>query len=72
MRRLAPFVIVAASLILVPATKYKNCDALRKKYPNGVAISTDKVGASGATVNKSVYNANRNLDRDKDGIACER
>jgi hypothetical protein len=52
-------------------TKYKNCDALRKKYPYGVAANAASVGTTRATVNAKVYGANRNLDRDKDGVACE-
>ena len=52
-------------------TKYKNCDALRKKYPYGVAASAASVGTTKATVNAKVYSANRGLDRDKDGVACE-
>ena len=61
-----------AALFLSPIlTKYKNCDALRKKYPYGVAASAASVGTTKATVNAKVYSANRNLDRDKDGVACE-
>jgi len=63
---------VFALLLVSPvATKYKNCDALRAKFPRGVALSAAKVGTTGATVNKKVYAANRGLDRDKDGVACE-
>jgi hypothetical protein len=63
------------------AKTYANCTALHKKYPGGVA----KQGVTGNKVNgklrpfgttpkfsTSLYNANRSLDRDKDGIACER
>ena len=62
------------------ATKYKNCAALNKKYKHGVARkgAKDKVRGSTKpvttfTVNTKVYNANKKkLDRDKDGIACEK
>jgi hypothetical protein len=60
---------------------YKNCTALNKKYPHGVG----KVGArdktSGTpvtnfrrsnTVFRTAMSHNKGLDRDKDGIACEK
>ena len=63
---------VFAVLLIAPvSTKYKNCDALRRKYPSGVAKNAASVGTTGAKVNAKVYNANRGLDRDKDGVACE-
>lgn len=54
--------------------KFKTCDELRKKFEYGVASSK---GAAAGTdmqtpvVNRSVYIANRKLDRDLDGVACE-
>jgi hypothetical protein len=63
--------LLAALLFAPVSTKYKNCDALRARYPYGVAKSKASVGGTGATVNAKVYNANRGLDRDKDGVACE-
>ena len=60
---------------------YKNCTALNKKYPHGLG----KVGARDKTsdvpvtnfkLSTKLYNLamshNRGLDRDKDGIACEK
>ena len=60
---------------------YRNCTALNKKYPHGLG----KVGARDRTSGKPVTNFrrsnrlyalamsyNRGLDRDRDGIACER
>jgi hypothetical protein len=60
---------------------YKNCTNLNKKYPHGLG----KVGARDHTSGTPVTNfkrstklyklamsANRGLDRDKDGIACEK
>jgi len=65
------------------AKKYGNCKALNKVFPHGVAksasvkdrnkkkqIVADPV--SNFKVNASVYAANKGLDRDKDGIACEK
>ena len=61
------------------ATRYKNCTALNKNYKHGVAKkgARDKVKGStkpvtNFTVNTAVYNANTKLDRDKDGVACEK
>lgn len=65
----------------VPA-KYANCTNLQKSYPHGVgkANATDKV-SSGHPVttwkrDTAEYNRamghNRGLDRDRDGIACEK
>lgn len=59
--------------------KYKNCTALTKVYKHGVgkAGAKDKV-ASGKTPvttftrSTKVYALNTHLDRDKDGIACEK
>ena len=63
--------------------KYKNCTALNKKYPHGVKKSAatkdryvsggkTRVRASKARVDAKLYQANVKLDRDKDGIACEK
>jgi hypothetical protein len=62
-------------------TLYKNCTNLNKKYPHGLG----KVGARDHTSGTPVTNFkrstklyrlamsyNRGLDRDKDGIACEK
>jgi hypothetical protein len=54
------------------AKKYSNCKALNKAHPNGVAKSKKAAGLSNARVSSSLYNANKKLDRDKDGIVCER
>ncbi len=76
-------IVVAISFLAVPTaslgapTAYKNCAALNQAFPNGVAqtakfknlgkgpIATPKVDAK-------VYLANKKLDVDKDGIACEK
>ncbi|KYH45009.1 excalibur calcium-binding domain-containing protein [Branchiibius sp. NY16-3462-2] len=62
-----------------PPPVYKNCTALNKAYAHGVAKAGAKDKVSGKakpvknfTVNTAVYNANKKLDRDKDGIACEK
>ena len=61
--------------------KYSNCAKLNKVYPHGVAKAKgvkDKVARTTKpvttfVVNLKVYNLNyKNLDRDKDGIVCEK
>lgn len=67
------------------AKKYKNCTALNKAYRGGVArdskavntktVRGKKVKAASKyrpKVSKALYTANKGLDRDKDGIACEK
>jgi hypothetical protein len=60
---------------------YKTCTAMHKAYRNGVAragVKYNKVsGVNRAFKYKpyystALYNANSKLDRDKDGVACER
>ena len=60
---------------------YKNCTAFNKKYPHGVGKLKAKDKTSGDPVttfkrSTKIYNLaasyNKGLDRDKDGIACEK
>jgi hypothetical protein len=58
---------------------YKNCAQLNAYYKHGVGKKGAHDKVSGRTkpvttfaVNNTVYTANRALDRDKDGIACEK
>jgi LysM repeat protein len=57
--------------------KYKNCAALQRVYAGGVALSSRSVNKGGKikrkpTVNARVYTLNKSLDRDGDGMVCER
>jgi excalibur calcium-binding domain-containing protein len=76
-----------AALSSAPAdaagSTYKNCTTLQKKYPHGVGKSgaKDKVSGSSKPVTnfkkstkiyKAAMKKNKGLDRDKDGIACEK
>jgi Excalibur calcium-binding domain./Domain of unknown function (DUF1994). len=60
-----------------PAAKvYSNCAAMHADYPHGVgrpgaADHTSGKPVTTFTVNAALYDANRKLDRDGDGIACE-
>lgn len=56
--------------------KFKNCDAVHKKYPHGIAkVGYKNKGGSvkgKPFVNNKLYAAQpKTLDRDKDGVACE-
>ena len=64
----------------VPA-KWKNCTVVNKTYKHGVGKVKAKDKTTGKPVttfrkSDSLYNqaikANKGLDRDKDGIACEK
>jgi hypothetical protein len=73
-------IAVVASPADAAARKFVNCTALHKVYKHGVARKGAKDKVSGHTkpvtnfaVNTAVYNANKKkLDRDKDGVACEK
>jgi len=59
--------------------KYVNCAALQHDLPHGVARigGTDKVkgktkAVASFAVDTAAYNANKRLDADKDGVACEK
>jgi hypothetical protein len=79
---LSPIVAAPAAEAAVPA-KYKNCTALHKHYKHGVGRkgAQDKVKGNSRPVTtfkrstkiyKAAIRANKRLDRDKDGIACEK
>lgn len=72
--------VVTAGPADAAVKKYANCTALNKTYKHGVGRKGAKDKVSGHTkpvtnftVNTAVYNANKaKLDRDKDGVACEK
>ena len=79
----APAKTVPAKTVKV--TKFRNCTAMHKKYAGGVAknskvhntktVAGHKVRAKSShkpKVSAALYSANKGLDRDKDGIACEK
>ena len=85
-RRALAAVLVSATLTLgfsVPADAaartYGDCTSLRRAYANGVAQSWSTalhpspwwIGIRFPAISSAVYTANRRLDRDRDGIACE-
>jgi hypothetical protein len=58
------------------AKVFKNCTELNKVHPGGVAmpgaVNVGGVTKLTPTYDKSLYQANKKSDRDKDGIACEK
>ena len=70
------------SVSLIPRL-YKNCTNFNKRYPHGVGrrLARDKVSPGAEPVTnfrrstllyRKAMSYNRGLDRDKDGIACEK
>jgi hypothetical protein len=59
------------------AIRYSNCTALHKRYPHGVGKWGARDHTSGTPVttfkrSNILYRQNSGLDRDKDGVACEK
>lgn len=82
---LAPVAAASAVTPTAAVKSYADCPAMQKDFPGGVArnatvfntrtVNGKKVRQSvkyRAKVNAAVYKRNAGLDRDKDGIACER
>jgi hypothetical protein len=87
MRAFATVLIVTVFLSVASAAGakippvYKNCTALNKKYRHGVGRANAHDKTSGTPVTTFVrsnrlyrlaMSYNKGLDRDKDGIACEK
>lgn len=75
---LAFWMFLASVPILAQASAktFRNCTALNKVYPGGVALP-GAINVGGKTkfspkYDKNLYLANQKSDRDKDGIACEK
>jgi len=82
----ASVVVGGASTAQAAPTVYKNCAAVQKVYSGGIAkksVTKNTVKAKSGkveyralkgTVKKddALYNANKKMDADKDGIACEK
>ena len=63
--------ITSASAKQIPPKAYSSCAALRKDYPNGVAVDWYSRGTSKAAVKNEVYNLNyRKLDKNATGLMC--
>jgi hypothetical protein len=75
---LALGLVLPASASSSASIRYPNCKALNKRYPHGVgrwgARDHTRSGDPVTNFRRSnlLYRQNRGLDRDKDGIACEK
>ena len=74
----APF--AGAANARIPA-RWKNCTVVNKRYPHGIGRVGARDKTSGDPVTtfrrsnllyRTAMSYNRGLDRDKDGIACEK
>jgi hypothetical protein len=57
------------------AKAFSNCSSLRSsslELSSGIALNTSSAGITNAVVNVALYNENRRLDTDNDGVVCER
>jgi len=57
--------------------KYSTCVAMNREYPGGIAKSSSTKNRGSSTknapvVNAKIYDLNKSLDTDKDGLVCER
>ena len=75
-----PLVVTASPADAVTA-RWKNCTVVNQRLHHGVGLRTAHDKTSGVPVTnfrhdsvmyRQAMNANRGLDRDKDGIACEK
>ena len=71
--------VSVAKVSAAKAVGYKNCSALNAKYPHGVGKPGAHDHVSGSSkpvttfkVSAALFAANSSLDRDKDGVACEK
>jgi len=57
-----------------PPEVFENCDALKNIYPDGIAknqAAKDRKKYSNPIVNEAIYNVNRKLDGNDDGVMCD-
>ena len=85
-RRVLSCLLVAAAASVVVAgpagaatvpQHFANCTQLNARYHHGVGLPGARDHTTGRpvttfSVNKALYTANKGLDRDRDGIACEK
>jgi hypothetical protein len=77
----APVSGALADAVAIPKL-YKNCTNLNKRYPHGIGKNNAHDRTSGTKpvrnfkrstkLYKRAMSYNRGLDRDKDGVACEK
>jgi hypothetical protein len=69
--------LVFSGALPADAAKFKNCTAVNKVYKGGVSKAAGVVNKGGKTkhapqVDAKLYKTIQSMDRDKDGIACEK
>jgi hypothetical protein len=69
--------LIANGTLPAEAAKFKNCTAVNKVHKGGVAKAIGVLNKGGKTkfepiVNAKLYKTIKSMDRDKDGIACEK
>ena len=69
--------ILSSTSANAAAKVFKNCTELNKVYPGGVSKSASATNKGGKTkkaptVDAKLYKTIVKMDRDKDGIACEK
>lgn len=75
MKKIFPIVLSFGLLTSVSFSTVSNVDAAAKSYKNCTELNKDYKGGKTKYkpyVSKSLYDANKKLDRDKDYIACEK
>ena len=74
-----PLAVVAPAEAIPP--QWQNCTVVNQRFPHGLGKAGARDKTSGTPVTNfrrdtklynTAMNANRGLDRDKDGIACEK
>lgn len=71
-------VLSAPTASAEPDTRFGTCREMRKVDPNGVARTetavarAERAGFRSPLLCPIAYRANRHLDTDRDGVACER
>ena len=77
----APALVIAVPAEAAVPAQWQNCTVVNKRLPHGVGRANARDKTSGTPVTNfrrdtALYNtaarANGGLDRDKDGIACEK
>lgn len=73
--------VPASAMAVAPSKTFRSCDDLHKRYPYGVAKNARAANravregysrpSTSKAAKKTYWQNNGNLDRDRDGVACE-
>lgn len=70
--------LLATTTLGLTSCEFKNCAEMNKSYPHGVGKpgAVDRTSGTRRVTtfhrDAQLYELNKSLDRDKDGIACEK